>query len=60
MTANAQTQTAPGYRVINPATGAVVEEFATATDAQVQDALAASEAGYRDWKNVDINESTLR
>ncbi len=56
MTANAQTQTAPGYRVINPATGAVVEEFATATDAQVQDALAASEAGYRDWKNVDINE----
>lgn len=56
VTANAQTQTAPGYRVINPATGAVVEEFATATDAQVQDALAASEAGYRDWKNVDINE----
>lgn len=56
MTANTQTQTAPGYRVINPATGAVVEEFATATDAQVQDALAASEAGYRDWKNVDINE----
>lgn len=56
VTANTQTQTAPGYRVINPATGAVVEEFATATDAQVQDALAASEAGYRDWKNVDINE----
>lgn len=56
MTANAQTTTAPGYRVINPATGAVVEEFATATDAEIQDALAAAESGYQSWKNVDINE----
>ena len=56
MTANAQTTTAPGYRVINPATGAVVEEFATATDAEIQDAIAAAESGYQSWKNVDINE----
>ena len=56
MTANAQTNTATGYRVINPATGAVVEEFATATDAEVQEALAAAEAGFQTWKNVDINE----
>ncbi|MFJ6415985.1 NAD-dependent succinate-semialdehyde dehydrogenase [Paeniglutamicibacter sp. NPDC091659] len=56
VTANAQTTTAPGYRVINPATGAVVEEFATATDAEIQDALAAAESGYQSWKNVDINE----
>ncbi|WP_258142696.1 NAD-dependent succinate-semialdehyde dehydrogenase [Arthrobacter sp. MYb227] len=56
MTANAQTNTATGYRVINPATGAVVEEFATATDAEVQEALAAAEAGFQSWKNVDINE----
>ncbi|MFF5794296.1 NAD-dependent succinate-semialdehyde dehydrogenase [Paeniglutamicibacter sp. NPDC012692] len=56
VTANAQTTTAPGYRVINPATGAVVEEFATATDAEIQDALSAAESGYQSWKNVDINE----
>ena len=56
MTANAQTTTAPGYRVLNPATGAVVEEFATATDAEIQDALAAAESGFQSWKNVDINE----
>ncbi|MGL3805190.1 NAD-dependent succinate-semialdehyde dehydrogenase [Paeniglutamicibacter sp. R2-26] len=56
VTANAQTTTAPGYRVLNPATGAVVEEFATATDAEIQDALAAAESGFQSWKNVDINE----
>ncbi len=55
MTANAQTQTAPGYRVINPATGAVVEEFATAPTPRSRSACR-SEAGYRTWKNVDINE----
>ncbi|WP_411730923.1 NAD-dependent succinate-semialdehyde dehydrogenase [Paeniglutamicibacter sp.] len=56
MTANAQTSTATGYRVLNPATGAVVEEFPTATDAEIQDAIAAAESGYQEWKNVDINE----
>ncbi|MBP2373550.1 NAD-dependent succinate-semialdehyde dehydrogenase [Paeniglutamicibacter psychrophenolicus] len=57
LTANAQTTpTATGYRVLNPATGAVVEEFATATDAEVQEAIAAAESGYQVWKDVDINE----
>jgi succinate-semialdehyde dehydrogenase/glutarate-semialdehyde dehydrogenase len=57
VTANAQTTpTATGYRVLNPATGAVLEEFATATDAEVQEAIAAAEAGYQVWKDVDNNE----
>ncbi|MHA7241650.1 NAD-dependent succinate-semialdehyde dehydrogenase [Paeniglutamicibacter antarcticus] len=56
LTANAQTSTSTGYQVLNPATGAVVEEFPTATDAEIQDAIAAAESGYQQWKNVDINE----
>ena len=39
------TSSALRYRVVNPATGAVVEEFPTATDAQVKDALAAVRSG---------------
>ncbi|MET0872658.1 MAG: NAD-dependent succinate-semialdehyde dehydrogenase [Paeniglutamicibacter terrestris] len=56
VTSTAQTPTAPGYRVLNPATGAILEEFATATDTDIQEALAAAENGYQAWKNVDINE----
>lgn len=44
------------YRVINPATGAVVEEFPTATDAQIQDALARSEQAFGSWRQVPITE----
>ena len=35
------------YKVVNPATGEVEREFATATDAEVQDALARSARGVR-------------
>lgn len=59
MTATAHTSNAPGYKVLNPATGVVVEEFATATDAQIQDALAASAAAYSTWKNVPIKERAV-
>ncbi|GER24278.1 succinate-semialdehyde dehydrogenase [Zafaria cholistanensis] len=44
------------YRVVNPATGEVVEEFAPATDAGVQQALAAADAAYRSWREVPIQE----
>jgi succinate-semialdehyde dehydrogenase/glutarate-semialdehyde dehydrogenase len=44
------------YRVQNPATGEVVETFAEATDAQIQDALAAAHAVYVDWRDRDIQE----
>ncbi len=37
------------YAVINPATGEVVKEYDTATDAEIQDALAAAEDAYQNW-----------
>ncbi|WP_262106977.1 NAD-dependent succinate-semialdehyde dehydrogenase [Arthrobacter sp. Marseille-P9274] len=52
MTATSTTQ--PGYRVLNPATGEVVEEFPTATDAEIQDALARSQEAFQSWKDVPI------
>ncbi|MGO3255780.1 MAG: aldehyde dehydrogenase family protein, partial [Glutamicibacter ardleyensis] len=47
---------APTYKVLNPATGKIVEEFPTATDEQVEQALASAQSGYESWQNVDINE----
>jgi succinate-semialdehyde dehydrogenase/glutarate-semialdehyde dehydrogenase len=38
------------YQVVNPATGETESEFATATDQQVQDVLARSDAAYRAWR----------
>lgn len=37
------------YAVTDPATGEVVEEYPTATDAEVQAAIAAAAAASRDW-----------
>ncbi|GAA3699063.1 NAD-dependent succinate-semialdehyde dehydrogenase [Arthrobacter ginkgonis] len=48
--------TAPGYRVLNPATGEVLEEFPTSTDAQIHDAVAAAERAFQTWRNVPIQE----
>ena len=47
---------APTYKVLNPATGEVVEEFPAATDEQVEQALAAAQSAYESWQDVDINE----
>ena len=47
---------APTYKVLNPATGEVVEEFDAATDEQVEQALAAAQTAYESWQDVDINE----
>ena len=55
-TSPAASSTQPGYRVQNPATGEVVAEFPTATDAEIQDALAKSQAAYTSWREVPIAE----
>ena len=37
------------YAVTNPATGEVVREYPTATDADIERAIASAAAAYRDW-----------
>ena len=54
--ASSSSTTTPRFRVRNPATGEVVEEFPFATDRQIQDALAAAEGAFRSWKQVPIEE----
>ncbi|HKU09726.1 MAG TPA: NAD-dependent succinate-semialdehyde dehydrogenase [Sinomonas sp.] len=46
----------PGYRVLNPATGELVESFPTASDDEVEAALAAATAAYQTWRDVPIEE----
>src|SRR6476661_6746564 len=46
----------PEYRVVNPATGEVVETFDHATDEEVEAAVAAAHAAYQDWRDVPIEE----
>ncbi|NYJ03171.1 succinate-semialdehyde dehydrogenase/glutarate-semialdehyde dehydrogenase [Nocardioides thalensis] len=49
------TQTPP-YQVTNPATGAVLETFPFATDAEVESALARAAAAYETWRATPIDE----
>src|SRR3954449_1206230 len=51
-----QTQTAPGYQIVNPATGKVEQTFDTASDAEIEAALAAAHSAYDAWKDVPIEE----
>ncbi|MGO1537737.1 MAG: NAD-dependent succinate-semialdehyde dehydrogenase [Leucobacter sp.] len=44
------------YRVQNPATGEVVETFAEATDAQIEETLASADAVYREWRQKSVQE----
>lgn len=44
------------YRVLNPATGMIIEEFATATDAEIEAALRHAHDGYLEWRAVPIEE----
>src|SRR5436189_3574754 len=39
------------YAVVDPSTGDVVKEYPTATDAQMEHALASASRAYRDWSN---------
>jgi succinate-semialdehyde dehydrogenase/glutarate-semialdehyde dehydrogenase len=52
-----QTQTSsPAYRIVNPATGEVEQTFDTATDAEIESALAAAHSAYDAWKDVPIDD----
>ncbi|CAN1521945.1 PutA NAD-dependent aldehyde dehydrogenases [Mycobacteriaceae bacterium] len=43
------------YAVVNPATGDVVQEYPTATDKQIEDALASAQKAYGAWsKNSTV------
>ncbi|WP_431710127.1 NAD-dependent succinate-semialdehyde dehydrogenase [Glutamicibacter uratoxydans] len=44
------------YKVLNPATGQIVEEFPVATDDEVQQALSASQSAYESWSQSDIHD----
>ena len=46
------------YRVVNPATGEVLEEFPTATDDQIIDAQQRSAAAFATWAEKPISERT--
>ncbi|HUN32728.1 MAG TPA: NAD-dependent succinate-semialdehyde dehydrogenase [Trebonia sp.] len=49
------TQTPP-YQVTDPATGEVVQSFPFATDAEVEEALAATTTAYAQWRARPIQE----
>lgn len=44
------------YQAVNPATGKVVETFATATDAAIADAISTAHEAYVSWMDVPIEE----
>src|SRR5678816_3572885 len=45
------------YAVVNPATGDVVQEYPTATDEQMEQALAAAAKAHREWsRNSTVAE----
>ena len=46
------------YQVVNPATGEVVEEYPTATDEQITDALERSHQQYKSWRDTPVEERT--
>ncbi len=44
------------YRALNPATGQVIEDFAHATDTEIQDAIAAAHTAFEKWRRRPIAE----
>ncbi|MBO1901592.1 NAD-dependent succinate-semialdehyde dehydrogenase [Leucobacter weissii] len=44
------------YRVQNPATGEIVETFESASDARVEQHLAAADAAYREWRERSVQD----
>lgn len=46
------------YQVVNPATGALVEEYPTATDDQIKDALDRSHTAFLSWRDTPIEQRT--
>jgi succinate-semialdehyde dehydrogenase/glutarate-semialdehyde dehydrogenase len=56
MTADAPTTTSSPYRSVNPATGQVLAEYATVTDARLGEALTAADAAFHEWRSRSIQE----
>ncbi|GAA1765351.1 NAD-dependent succinate-semialdehyde dehydrogenase [Kocuria aegyptia] len=56
MTADARPTPSSAYRSVNPATGRVLAEIPTATDGEVEQALAAADAAFRAWRARPIQE----
>ncbi|WAL40095.1 NAD-dependent succinate-semialdehyde dehydrogenase [Brevibacterium sp. BRM-1] len=46
------------YQVVNPANGELVEEFPTATDDQIKDALSRSHSEFSSWRATPVEERT--
>jgi len=53
-----QSQVTTQYKVVDPATGQTVEEFPTATDDQILDALDRSDKAFKSWRETPIQERT--
>ncbi|QZY51105.1 NAD-dependent succinate-semialdehyde dehydrogenase [Leucobacter tenebrionis] len=47
------------YRVQNPATGEIIETFDSATDAEIEQQLAAADAVYREWREKSVQERAV-
>jgi succinate-semialdehyde dehydrogenase / glutarate-semialdehyde dehydrogenase len=46
------------YRVVNPATGIVEREYPSATDADISEVMARSDAAFSTWSRVPLPERT--
>ena len=46
------------YKTTNPYTGEVVKEFESATDAQIDEAIAKADAAFREWSAKSVEERT--
>lgn len=46
------------YRIVNPATGEVIEEYPTATDDEVRDAQQRSHRAFASWASRSVSERT--
>lgn len=44
------------YKVTNPATGEVVEEYPTATDDEIRDAIERADREYKSWREHPVEE----
>jgi succinate-semialdehyde dehydrogenase/glutarate-semialdehyde dehydrogenase len=44
------------YAVVNPATGQTEARYDTATDAQIETALATAQAAFESWRSVPVAE----
>jgi succinate-semialdehyde dehydrogenase/glutarate-semialdehyde dehydrogenase len=53
------TSAGPKYQVTDPSTGEVVDQFAHATDAEIESALAASHDAFASWKDVPIADRAV-